>query len=139
MKGIDPELEGSVNEVATVLTDGSLADLTPASEDELPGIVLGKDLAGQIGAMVGDTVTLLTPEGSLTPMGVMPRQRRMKVVGTFRVGLYDIDSSSGFVGLEQGMRIAGTDRVDHIEVKVLNVYDAPRIADQMAVEFGPET
>ena len=138
VKGIDPELEGSVNEVATVLTDGSLADLTPATEDGLPGIVLGKDLAGQIGAMVGDTVTMLTPEGSLTPMGVMPRQRRFTVVGTFRVGLYDIDSSTGFVGLEQGMRIAGTDRVDHIEVKVVNAYDAPRLADEIAVEFGPE-
>ncbi len=138
VKGIDPELEGSVNEVATVLTDGSLADLTPASEDDLPGIVLGKDLAGQVGAMVGDTVTLLTPEGSLTPMGVMPRQRRFTVVGTFRVGLYDVDSSTGFVGLDQGMRIAGTERVDHIEVKIANAYDAPRIADQIAVEFGPE-
>ena len=80
--------------------------------------MIGKDLAGQIGSMVGDTVTVLTPEGTLTPMGVMPRQRRFKVVGTFRVGLYDIDSSSGFVGLEPGMRVAGTDRVDHIEVKV---------------------
>ena len=138
VKGIDPELEGSVNEVAGMITDGSLARLTPASEDDLPGIVLGKDLAGQIGAMVGETVTLLTPQGTLTPMGVMPRQRRLTVVGTFRVGLYDVDSSTGFVGLEQGMRIAGTDRVDHIEVKLTDAYDAPRIADQMAVEFGPE-
>ena len=80
--------------------------------------------------MVGDTVTVLTPEGTLTPMGVMPRQRRFKVVGTFRVGLYDIDSSSGFVGLEPGMRVAGTDKVDHIEVKLSNAYDAPRIADR---------
>ena len=138
VKGIDPELEGSVNEMATLLTDGSLADLTPATEDDLPGIVLGKDLAGNIGAMVGDTVTLLTPEGTLTPMGVMPRQRRLKVVGTFRVGLYDVDSSSGFVGLEEGMRIAGAERVDHIEVKLANAYDAPRIAEQIALEFGPE-
>ena len=138
MKGIDPELEPSVNDVATALTDGSLAELTPATEDDLPGIVLGKELAGQIGSMVGDTVTVLTPEGTLTPMGVMPRQRRFKVVGTFRVGLYDIDSSSGFVGLEPGMRVAGTDKVDHIEVKLSNAYDAPRIADQMAVDFGPD-
>lgn len=138
VKGIDPGLEGSVNEVVGLITDGSLAGLTPATEDDLPGIVIGKDLAGQIGAMVGDTVTLLTPEGSLTPMGVMPRQRRLKVVGTFRVGLYDVDSSAGFVGLEQGMVIAGTERVDHIEVKLANAYDAPRIADQIALDFGPE-
>lgn len=138
VKGIDPELEPSVSEIASVLTDGSLTQLVPATDDDLPGIVLGKDLAGQIGAMVGDTVTVLTTQGTLTPMGVMPRQRRFKVVGTFRVGLYDIDSSTGLVGLEPGMLVAGTDRVDHIEVKLANAYDAPRVADQIAVEFGPE-
>ena len=63
------------------MTEGSLDGLTPATEDDLPGIVLGKDLAGEIGAKVGDTVTLLTPNGTLSPMGVMPRQRRFKVVG----------------------------------------------------------
>jgi lipoprotein-releasing system permease protein len=138
VKGIDPELEPSVTEVATLVNDGSLAQLTPANDDDLPGIVLGRDLAGQIGAMVGDTVTLTTPEGSLTPMGVMPRMRRFKVAGTFRLGLYDVDSTAGLVAIEQGMRLAGTDRVGHIEVKIADVYDAPRIADRIADEFGPD-
>jgi lipoprotein-releasing system permease protein len=138
VKGIDPALEGSVTDIAGVLTDGTLADLVPAAEDELPGIVLGKDLAGQVGAMVGDTVTLTTPTGSLTPMGVMPRMRRFRVVGTFRLGLYDVDSTTGLVALEPGMRLAGVDRVDHIEVKIADIYDAPRIADQVAADFGPD-
>jgi lipoprotein-releasing system permease protein len=138
VKGIDPELESSVTDVAGVLTDGKLTDLVPASEDDLPGIVLGKDLAGNIGAMVGDTVTLTTPNGSLTPMGVMPRMRRFTVVATFRLGLYDVDSTTGLVALEPGMRLAGVDRVDHIEVKIADIYNAPRIADQMAADFGPD-
>ena len=138
VKGIDPALEPSVSEIANVVTDGSLTRLAPATEDDLPGIVIGKDLAGEIGAMVGDTVTLLMPQGSLTPMGLMPRQRRFTLVGTFRVGLYDVDSSTGLVGLESGMLVAGTDQVAHIEVKVQNAYDAPRIADQITEEFGPE-
>ena len=138
VKGIDPELEPSVTEVANALTDGSLSQLIPASEDDLPGIILGKDLAGQVGAMLGDTVTLVTTAATLSPMGVMPRQRRFKVVGTFRLGLYDVDSSTGIVALEPAMRVAGTDRIDHIEVKIADVYDAPRIADQMAAEFGPD-
>jgi lipoprotein-releasing system permease protein len=100
--------------------------------------VIGKDLAGSIGAMVGDTVTLMTPEGSLTPMGVMPRQRRFKVVGTFRLGLYEVDSLSGFVSLEAGMALAGKDHIDDIEAKVAEVYEAPRIADQIAEDFGTE-
>ena len=138
VKGVDPELEGSVTDVAGALTDGKLSDLVPASADDLPGIILGKDLAGQIGAMVGDIVTLTTPSGSLTPMGVMPRMRRFKVVGTFRLGLYDFDSSTGLVALEPGMRLAGTESVDHIEVKIADIYNAPAMADQMAENFGPE-
>ena len=138
VKGIDPELEPSVTDIPGAVTDGKLSDLVPASEDELPGIILGKDLAGQAGAMVGDTVTLTTPQGSLTPMGVMPRQRRFKVVGTFRLGLYDVDSTTGLVALEPGMRLAGADTIDHIEVKIADIYDAPRIAEEIASEFGPD-
>jgi lipoprotein-releasing system permease protein len=138
VKGIDPELEPSVTDLTGTLTDGKLGDLVPASEDDLPGIVLGKDLAGTVGAMVGDTVTLTTPQGSLTPMGVMPRQRRFKVVGTFRLGLYDVDSTTGLVALEPGMRLAGVDKVEHIEVKIADIYNAPQVADRMADEFGPD-
>ena len=138
VKGVDPELEPSVTDVAGALNDGKLTDLVPAAEDDLPGIVLGKDLAGQIGAMLGDTVTLTTPNGSLTPMGVMPRMRRFKIVGTFRLGLYDVDSTTGLVALEPGLRLAGVDRVDHIEVKIADIYDAPRIADEIALEFGSD-
>jgi lipoprotein-releasing system permease protein len=138
VKGIDPALEGSVTDIAKVLTDGSLNELTPKSDDDFPGIVIGKDLAGSLGALPGDMVALLTPNGSLTPMGVMPRQRRFKVVGTFRLGLYEVDMSTGFVSLESGMLIAGKDKVEHIELKVADIYAAPQIADQIAVDFGSE-
>lgn len=138
VKGIDPALEGSVTDITKVLSDGSLDQLTPKSDEEFPGIVIGKDLAGSLGAMPGDMVALLTPTGSLTPMGVMPRQRRFKVVGTFRLGLYEVDMSTGFVSLESGMLIAGKDQVEHLELKVADVYSAPRIADQIAADFGSE-
>jgi lipoprotein-releasing system permease protein len=138
IKGIDPELETSVTDLGSAMTEGSLQNLTPPTEDDFPGIVIGKDLAGSIGAMVGDTVTLMTSEGSLTPMGVMPRQRRFKVVGTFRLGLYEVDSLTGFVSLDAAMTLAGKDHIDDIEAKVAEVYEAPRIADEMARDFGTE-
>jgi len=138
IKGIDAEMEPRVTDIGHAMVDGSLTGMTPPTEDELAGIVLGKDLASEIGAKVGDTVRLLTPSGTLSPMGVMPRQRRLKVVGLFRLGLYEVDAGSGFVDLERGMLLAGTDRVDHIEVKVASVYDAPRIADQIAEDFGQD-
>jgi lipoprotein-releasing system permease protein len=136
IKGIDARLETGVTDIGHALTDGSLDGLKPATENDVAGIVLGKDLANDIGAKVGDTVRVTTPNGSLSPMGVMPRQRRLKVVGLFRLGLYQIDAGTAVVDLDTGMALAGADRVDHIEVKVADVYDAPRIADQIAEHFG---
>lgn len=138
IKGIDVMMEPGVTDIGHAITEGSLGNLTPATDDDLAGIVIGKDLAASIGAKVGDTVSVLTPNGSLSPMGVMPRQRRLKVVGVFRMGFYEADAGWGFVDLDRGMVLAGTDRVDHIELKVANVYDAPRIADQIADEFGQD-
>ena len=138
VKGIDAEMEPSVTDIGHAMTEGSLKGLTPATEDDLPGIVIGKDLAIDIGAKVGDILTITSPNGTLTPMGVMPRQRRFKLTGTFRLGLYEFDASTGFVDIERGMLLAGTDRVEHIELKVANIYDAPRIADEIAVELGNE-
>jgi lipoprotein-releasing system permease protein len=138
IKGIDVSMEPTVTDIGSAMTAGSLQGLTPVSPDDLPGIVLGQDLASSIGAKIGDTLRLLTTNGTLTPMGVMPRQRRYKLVGTFRLGLYEVDASSGMVDLDQAMLLAGTDRVEHIELKVSNIYDAPRIADEIADGFGAE-
>lgn len=138
IKGIDVMMEPGVTDIGHAITEGSLSNLTPATDDDLAGIVIGKDLAASIGAKVGDTVSVLTPNGSLSPMGVMPRQRRLKLVGVFRMGFYEADAGWGFVDLDRGMVLAGTDRIDHIELKVANVYDAPGIADQIADQFGQD-
>jgi lipoprotein-releasing system permease protein len=137
LKGIDPAMETSVTELGTAMKEGSL-NLTPATEDDLPGIALGQELAKTIGVKVGDSVRLTTPSGTLSPMGIMPRMRRFTVVGLFRMGLYQIDSSLGVVDIERGMLLAGTDRIGHIEVKLQNAYDAPRVADEIAESFGPD-
>jgi len=136
LKGIDAAMEPSVTDLGSAMIEGSLQGLTPANEDDLPGIVIGKDLAAEIGAKVGDTVRVLTTNGTLSPMGVMPRQRRFKVAGIFRMGFYEADAGFGFVDLDRGMLLAGTDVVEHIELKVANAYDAPQIADDIANEFG---
>ena len=136
VKGIDPALEPTVTDIGRAITSGSIAGLTPASPDEFPGILIGKDLAKAIGVELGDLVTLVTPQGTLTPMGVMPRQRRFKVTGLFQLGLFEFDQSYGFVSLETAMRLIGTDRVDHVELKVADIYDAPRIADDIVTRLG---
>ena len=136
LKGVDPEFERRVTEIAGAMTGGSLEALRQEGDDGLPGIVIGHDLAGAIGAFVGDEVTLLTTQGTLTPMGIAPRQRKFRIVGTFRLGLLEFDSAYGFVSLETGMRITGVDQVDHLELRVSDIYAAPQIADRVTETLG---
>jgi lipoprotein-releasing system permease protein len=129
IKGIEPARERTVTEIASAVTSGSFDDLRSGGDDDLPGILIGHELAGQLGAFVGDTISLLTPNGTLSPMGVMPRTRRLKVVGVFQLGLFEFDQAYGFVTLETAGRLAGKIEPDHIELKVRDIYEAPAIAD----------
>jgi lipoprotein-releasing system permease protein len=138
VKGIDPELERMVTEVAGAMSGGRFEDLTNRGDDELPGIIIGHEVASSVGAFVGDTVTLITPQGPLTPMGMAPGQRRFQVVGTFRLGLLEFDSAYGFVTVELAERLTGKSGVDHLEARVANIYDAPQIADGIAQQLGSE-
>jgi lipoprotein-releasing system permease protein len=138
IKGVDPELEGSVTEVAGAMTGGSLDALAATSEDELPGIVIGHEVAGALGAFVGDTVTVVTPTGSLTPFGMSPRMLKLRVVGTFRLGLVEFDSAYGFVSIPLAERLTGKSGVDHIEARVTDIYDAPQIADRLPGHLGSQ-
>ncbi len=138
LKGIDPALETKVTEIAGAITEGTFTDLGSGTEDDVPGILIGFELAGQLGARVGDSVTLLTPTGTLSPMGMMPRQRRLKVVGIFRLGLFEFDQAYGFVTLETAGRLTGKTDPDHLELKVRDIYGASAVADAIGNLQGVE-
>ncbi len=132
IKGIDPALEPRVTEVAASLTSGRFDALDDGGDERLPGILIGHELAGKLGAQVGDAVSVLTPNGTLSPMGVMPRQRRLTVVGIFQLGLFEFDQAYGFVTLATAGRLAGTTEPDHLELRVRDIYAAPAMADQLS-------
>jgi lipoprotein-releasing system permease protein len=136
VKGIDPALERGVTEVAGSMTAGSLDALRTQPDEQLPGIVIGHDLAGAIGAFVGDDVTLVTTQGTLTPMGMAPRQRRFRVVGTFRLGLIEFDSAYGFISIDTALRIMGRGQLELIEARVDDIYNAPAVADAIPARLG---
>ncbi len=138
LKGIDPALETQVTEIATAITEGTFADLTAGGDDEVPGILIGFELAGQLGARLGDSVTLLTPAGTLSPMGMMPRQRRLKIAGIFRLGLFEFDQAYGFVTLDTAARLTGKSDPDHLELKVRDIYGAADVADAIGNLQGVE-
>ena len=143
LKGIDPALESKVTDIAAAITEGRFADLRSATDEDVPGVLIGHELAGQLGAHLGDSVTLLTPSGTLSPMGVMPRQRRLKVVGIFRLGLFEFDQAFGYVTLDTAARLTGkvdpatgAPAPDHIELRVRDIYGAAGVADTIGALPG---
>jgi lipoprotein-releasing system permease protein len=138
LKGIDPVLEGEVTEIAAAVGSGSLAALDEADGDPVDRIVIGQVLAAQLGAFVGDRVTVLTPHGTLSPMGLMPRPRRLEVAGIFSLGLHEFDAAYGFVSLDVAKRLLGKDRVDFMQLRVDDIYAAPEIARRVTETLGPD-
>ena len=139
LKGIDPELEAQVTEVASSVRHGSLKALHEVHDGALGGVVIGEELAAQLGAFVGDTMWVLTPQAStLSPMGMMPRPRRLEVVGIFSLGLYEYDNAYGFVTLDVAGRLFNKDRVDMMELRVEDLDDAPAVARAVTATLGPE-
>ena len=138
LKGIDPVLVGQVTDIERTMKQGSLGGLTEHGEDDRPGILLGHDLAQQLGVSVGDDITLMTPGGSLSPMGLIPRNRRVRVVGVFQLGLYEYDSAFGFVSLDLAKRLFSKEAPDLIQLRVNDIWAAAGVARAIPEQLGPE-
>jgi lipoprotein-releasing system permease protein len=133
LKGIDPELEPSVTEFGEKMISGQLSDLSPlpqqgsSGDDGDPGnfppIVLGDELAIQLGVFTGDTVKVTSPEGHLSPFGMLPRTRTFHVAGIFRLGLYNFDNSWALLDLADAQRLLGVgDEAMYVESRVRDLY-----------------
>src|SRR4051812_12205173 len=142
IKGVLPEYENKVSELLKDVKFGSAQDLQPATADEqggntVPPIVLGKDAADDIGATVGSVVLVTSPQGELTPFGLVPKYIRFKVVGVFKSGFYDYDKSWGFIRLKDSQSLFGLgDVVSVIEFKVDDIYKADQIGSQLEEAAG---
>jgi lipoprotein-releasing system permease protein len=138
VKGIDPALEPAVTDIQRAILTGSLDALKPRTDEDVPGVLLGKDLAATLGVAVGDSVNLTTPEGILTPSGRMPYPRRLRVAGTFSLGLYEFDTTIGYVTLDAARRLFAKDGVDLIQLRVDDIWSAGAIARSIESTLGPD-
>ena len=138
LKGIDPVLEGQVTDIERTIKQGGLSGLTPHGEDERQGILLGTDLAQQLGVRVGDEISLLTPGGIGSPMGRISYPRRVRVAGVFQLGLYEYDSGYGFVSLDFAKRLLSKEGPDLIQLRVNDIWAAAGIARSIPERLGPE-
>lgn len=124
VRGINPAEEGSVSDVGDKMIRGSLADLKPGTF----GIILGKDLAANMGAQLGDKITIITPHVTPTPAGVVPRLKRLTVVGIFEIGMYEYDSSLAVINIQDAAKLFKLPgKVSGLRLKLDDVYQAPSI------------
>jgi lipoprotein-releasing system permease protein len=136
LKGVDPALELQASEALHQLVSGS-GDFTPDA-DSIPSLLVGRMLANDLEISAGDYVTLTSPQGNLTPLGMMPRSRRFRVTGIFNSGFYDYDANWGFVNLGSAQSLSGIgDVVSLLEFRVTRLDDASAIAGELLRRAGP--
>jgi lipoprotein-releasing system permease protein len=141
IKGILPSEERTVSDLLQSITEGSGAALAPqpegAAPDAIPPVVIGSDLADALGVNVGDQVLVTSPQGELTPFGLVPKYERFQVVGIFHSGFYQYDSSYALARLADVQHLFGEpDLVSEISFKVDDLYHADRIGTSIAAAAG---
>ena len=154
LRGIDPQREVRVTDLAKNIKSGRLADLEapervaasgtsavePAvgtSDPTRPGIILGKELSMRLGAFVGDTINVVSPVGPMSAIGMTPKIRVFRVVGVFESGMYEYDSSLAYIALGEAQKFFNMgDTATGIEVKVDDIFLAADIARAIEQALG---
>jgi lipoprotein-releasing system permease protein len=147
VKGVIPKYENRVSELLKSIKLGSAAALEPCADSdeacksgkEIPPIVLGKDLAETIGATVGSTIMIISPQGELSPIGMMPKYQQFKVAGIFRSGFYNYDSAWAFIRLSDSQRLFSLPDtvISVIEFKIDDLYKAEEVGSALEKAAGP--
>jgi lipoprotein-releasing system permease protein len=135
LKGVDPDLERKASEALRHMDAGS-NDFAPDA-DGIQALLVGRILSQDLKISAGDYVTLTSPQGNLTPFGMLPRSRRFRVAGIFDSGFYDYDANWGFVTLSSAQGLAGIgDVVSLLEVRVTNLDTARTVAADLVQRAG---
>ena len=136
LKGIEPRSELANSETLRKLSKGSVARLSEAGE--LPPIILGSRLAQDVGVLMDSVITIISPQGTLTPFGPQPRSQRFRVVGIFESGFYDLDATWAYAPLGAVQKLISVgDVVNSIEMRIDDLYLAPAVAVEAEKTVGP--
>lgn len=138
LRGIDPESAGQVIKTLKKISfkNNSKAIKGNNAAITAPGIILGKELAKNIGVIQGDVVYLISPRGMISPIGHVPSMKRFTVTGFFESGMYDFDGSFAYIHIKEAQKILRMDdSVTGIEVRVKNIYEAGLIAERIILDL----
>jgi lipoprotein-releasing system permease protein len=128
LRGVQPELEGGVSDVVEHIKGGRL-DLLHEGEY---GIILGSELAIALGAGIGDAITVVSPQVSVGPTGIMPRLRRFTVVGIFEVGMYEYDRGVALIHIRDAAKLFRLgDNVTGLRLKLDDIFAAPAVSREL--------
>ena len=133
VRGIDPALEPEVSDLSADTQVGVLQKLKPGEFN----LVLGRDLAYNLGLQSGDPVTLVSPSGQVTPAGVVPRMKQMGVVGTFSSGHYEYDSALALMHVEDAARMFRLEGPSGVRLKLRDLHTARDVARELQFDLGP--
>ena len=138
LRGIDPE---SAGRVIKVLDNSALLKIKKMHQGKatgsVPGVILGKELARNLGLGVGDVVYLISSRGMISPMGYLPAMKRFQVAGLFESGMYEYDGSLVYIHFRDAQKILHLeDSVTGIEVRVNDIYNARHISDKIIADVG---
>ena len=138
LKGIVPAMERSVTDLASQVEEGQLDALERTDAGSLPPILLGRDLASTLGVGLGDVVSVTSPEGRLSPLGMLPRVTKFRVAGTVHSGLYEFDSQWAYVPLSVAQRLftGGSDSASLVEVRLDDIYAVRTVAPHILAALG---
>lgn len=132
LRGIDPSEEGKVTDIKKNIKDGSLEAL-----NEKQGIIIGKELAKRLLAFVGNKITVVSPLGTLGPMGTIPKMKVFEVVGVFESGMYEYDSTLAYISIKDAQQFFNMgEAVSGIEVRLDDIYIAKGISEKIQSMLG---
>jgi len=136
LRGIDTSTAGKVIKIDSMIKRGSLQSLDTL-HDGLPAIILGKELSRMLAVQPGDTVTVVSPMGKLTPVGRVPQNRKFKITAIFDSGMYEYDATMVYISLKEAQDFLGLDnRATGVEVKVADIYKADQVGSTVSKKLG---
>jgi lipoprotein-releasing system permease protein len=136
VKGMEPALEFTTSELQGRLTEGDWSGIETKSSDGRPGVVLGEELAHNIGAFLGEEVLLLSPEGAMTPLGMMPRLVPFKVVGLLKTGYYEYDASMAYLSLDSAHDVFKSGAGYGVQLKLRSLDLLDQVAARLRQTLG---
>jgi lipoprotein-releasing system permease protein len=138
IKGIIPADELRIGDLLQSVKQGSITELAPGGAQDLPPIVIGNDLALTLGAQVGDSLLVTSPQGELTPLGLAPRYQKFRVAGIFASGFYQYDSSYAFMRLADAQRLfSEPDLISVMSFRIDDLYKAQQVGNALEAAAGP--